>query len=55
MSKSKVYFSREISPEALIRVYEALGVELTGRVAVKVSSGERVPRATSSAVSSSHS
>ena len=41
MSKSKVYFSREISPEALIRVYEALGVELTGRVAVKVSSGEK--------------
>ena len=41
MSKSKVYFSREISPEALIRIYEALGVELTGRVAVKVSSGEK--------------
>ncbi len=41
MSKSKVYYSKEISPEALIRVYEALGVELTGRVAVKVSSGEK--------------
>lgn len=41
MEKSKVYFSKEISPESLIRIYEALGVELPGKVAVKVSTGER--------------
>lgn len=35
-----VYFTREISPEALVRMYKALGVEATGRVAVKISTGE---------------
>lgn len=40
MNKSKVYFSREISPESLVRVYEALGAELPGKVAVKISTGE---------------
>lgn len=40
MSKSKVYFSREISPESLVRVYEALGAKLPGKVAVKISTGE---------------
>ena len=38
---SKVYHSKEISPEALIKVYEALGLNLDGKVAVKVSTGER--------------
>ena len=37
---SKVFFTREISPGAVVRMYEALGVELEGRVAVKVHSGE---------------
>jgi len=37
---SVVYFTREITPESLVRVYEALGVEATGRVAVKISTGE---------------
>ncbi len=37
---AKVYFTREITPEAMIRLYEALGVELPGKVAVKVHSGE---------------
>lgn len=41
MKKSKVYFSKEISPENLIKIYEALGVELPGKIAVKVSTGER--------------
>ena len=41
MKKSKVYFTKEISSESLIRVYEALGVELDGKVGVKVSTGER--------------
>ena len=41
MEKSKVYFTKEISSESLIRVYEALGVELDGNVGVKVSTGEK--------------
>ena len=35
-----VYLTREISPEALVRIYKALGVEAKGRVAVKISTGE---------------
>ena len=35
-----VYFTRDISPEGLVRAYEALGVELPGRVGVKMSTGE---------------
>lgn len=37
---AKVYFTREITPENVIRMYEALGVALPGKVAVKVHSGE---------------
>ncbi len=40
MSKSTVYFTREISPEALVKMYEKLGVKLPGKVAVKLHSGE---------------
>ena len=40
MSKSKLYYFREISPENLIKIYEALGVDLNGKVGVKVSTGE---------------
>lgn len=40
MAKSKVYFTKEITPEAVIRLYEALGAALPGKVAVKVHSGE---------------
>lgn len=40
MEKAKVYFTREITPEAMIRLYEALGVKLEGKVAVKLHSGE---------------
>ena len=40
MSKSKVYYFKEITPENLIKIYEALGVELDGKVGVKVSTGE---------------
>ena len=39
--KSKVYFTKEITPEKLIEIYEKLGVELTGKVGVKVSTGEK--------------
>ena len=40
MEKSKVYFTKDITPEAVIRLYEKLGVQLPGKVAVKVHSGE---------------
>ncbi len=40
MEKSKVYFTKEITPDGLLKLYEALGVELTGKVGVKVSTGE---------------
>ena len=36
----KVYFTSDISPEGLVSVYEALGVEAHGNVAVKISTGE---------------
>lgn len=38
--KPTVYFTTDISPESLVRIYEALGKEATGRVAVKISTGE---------------
>lgn len=38
--KSKVYFTRTIEPEKLLEMYEHVGKELTGRVAVKLHSGE---------------
>ena len=41
MAKSVVYFSREISPEIVVKMYEKLGIELPGKVAVKVHSGEK--------------
>ena len=37
---SNVYKTREITPESLIRIYDALGVSLSGNVAVKISTGE---------------
>lgn len=40
MEKSKVYFTKEITPESLVKIYEALGVKLEGKVAVKLHSGE---------------
>lgn len=40
MSQSKVYFTKEITPESLVKIYKALGVKPHGRVAVKISTGE---------------
>ena len=40
MSKSKVYFTKDISPKGLMRIYEALGRKLRGNVGVKISTGE---------------
>ena len=37
---AKVYFTKEITPESLIKIYEALGVKLKGKVGIKVSTGE---------------
>lgn len=41
MEKSKVYFSKEITPESVIKIYETLGKNLNGKVAVKLHSGEK--------------
>ena len=38
---SKVYFTKEITPESLIKIYEKVGVNLKGNVAVKLHSGEK--------------
>ena len=40
MEKSKVYFTRKISPEKVLEIYNRLGIELKGNVAIKVHSGE---------------
>ena len=40
MEKAKVYFTKEITPESLMKIYEALGRTLNGKVAVKISTGE---------------
>lgn len=37
---NKVYYVKEINAENLIKIYEALGVELKGKIGVKVSTGE---------------
>lgn len=37
---SVVYMTREISPEAILKLYKALGRETHGKVAVKISTGE---------------
>ena len=45
MEKSKVYFTKEITPESVVKIYETLGVNLPGKVAVKLHSGEQDPQA----------
>ena len=41
MAKSTVYFTSELTPEAVVKMYRQLGIELPGKVAVKVHSGEK--------------
>lgn len=41
MEKAKVYFTKKITPETVIEMYRKLGIELPGKVAVKVHSGEK--------------
>lgn len=38
--KSKVYFIKDITPENIVKIYDALQIELPGKVAVKLHSGE---------------
>ena len=40
MEKSTVYFTKEITPESLVKIYQALQTELKGKVGVKISTGE---------------
>lgn len=40
MEKAKVYFTKDISSLSILKIYQALGCELKGNVAVKVHSGE---------------
>ena len=39
-TKQKVFFTKDISSEGLIKIYEALNTELKGKVAIKISTGE---------------
>ena len=38
--KAKVYFTKALTPQAMIKMYEALEIRLSGKVAVKLHSGE---------------
>ncbi len=40
MTKSKVYFTKEITPDSLIKIYETLNIALKDKVGVKISTGE---------------
>ncbi|MBR1890482.1 MAG: DUF362 domain-containing protein [Clostridia bacterium] len=40
MKKSKVYFTSEITPDSLVKIYEALGVKQNGKIGIKISTGE---------------
>ena len=40
MEKATVYFTNELTPEAVVKMYRQLGIDLPGKVAVKVHSGE---------------
>ena len=39
--KSKVYFTKTITPESVAALYDKLGITLTGNIAIKVHSGEK--------------
>ena len=41
MEKSKVYFTKNITPEAVVEIYKKLNITLDGKVAVKLHSGEK--------------
>ena len=37
----KVYFTRELTPEALVKMYQLVNQEMTGKVAIKLHTGEK--------------
>lgn len=41
MEKSKVYFTKNITPEAVVEIYKRLNINLEKKVAVKLHSGEK--------------
>ena len=41
MKKSKVYFTKEITEDSLIKMYEALNKDLKGNIGIKISTGEK--------------
>ena len=41
MEKAKVLFTKEITEESLVKIYEKLGVGLKGKIAIKLHSGEK--------------
>ena len=41
MEKAKVYFTRDITPENVVKMFKKLEKELPGNIAVKIHSGER--------------
>ena len=44
MEKSQVFYTKHIDADSLIKIYEKLGVQLTGKIGVKVSTGEKGSR-----------
>ena len=38
--KSKVYFCKDVTPDGVLKLYQKLNKELTGKIAIKVHSGE---------------
>ena len=40
MEKAKVYFTKDLTKEGVVKIYKALGIDLPGKVCVKVHSGE---------------
>lgn len=40
MAKPVVYFTKEITPDSLVKIYQKLGVTLNGNIGVKISTGE---------------
>ena len=41
MTKAKVYFCKEITPENIVKIYKKLNKKLPGKIAVKLHSGEK--------------
>ena len=41
MEKAKVYFTNDLTPEGVVKMYKALGQELGGNIAIKIHSGEK--------------